>query len=95
MLALEGVREAYVVPVADEVRGQLVAAAAVLDVSCDLDAAQIQTELKKDLSPYKVPSMIAIFKSDEIPWTPTFKVRTHTLADMIVSRAAFRGGNSR
>jgi acyl-CoA synthetase (AMP-forming)/AMP-acid ligase II len=93
MLALDGVREAYVVPVADEVRGQLVAAAAVLDVSCDLDAAQIQTELKKDLSSYKVPAMIAIFRSDEIPWTPTFKVRTHTLADMIVSRAAFRGGN--
>ncbi|BBY22175.1 class I adenylate-forming enzyme family protein [Mycobacterium stomatepiae] len=88
MLALNGVREAYVVPVPDDTRGQLVAAAAVLDSGSGLDAARIRAELKRDLSPYKVPTLVAIFESEEIPWTPTFKVRTHQLTDMILARVA-------
>jgi hypothetical protein len=59
----------------------------VLDERGDLDADTIRTELKKDLSPFKVPTAIAIFSSEEIPWTPTFKVRRQQLTEMILQRA--------
>ena len=88
LLALDGVREAYVLPLADPVRGEVVAAAVVLDEGSPLDAVTIRAELKKDLSPYKIPSVIAFFRSEEIPWTPTFKVRRGQLTEMIVQRAA-------
>jgi acyl-CoA synthetase (AMP-forming)/AMP-acid ligase II len=87
LLALDGVREAYVVPLPDAVRGQVVAAAVVLDERSNLDADTIRTELKKDLSPFKVPVAIALFSSEEIPWTPTFKVRRQQLTEMISQRA--------
>ncbi len=87
LLALDDIREAYVLPIPDKVRGELVSAAVVLDEGSDLDAETITAELKKDLSPFKIPSAIAIFTSGEIPWTPTFKVRRHELTEMIVQRA--------
>ena len=68
-------------------RGELIAAAVVLDDTSELDAAAIRAELKRDLSPYKVPATIAFFDSGDIPWTPTFKVRRHELTRMIVQRA--------
>ena len=86
LLALEGVREAYVLPLADRVRGQRVAAALVVDRDRSPDAKAIQAELRNDLSPFKVPTEIAFFDSAEIPWTPTFKVRRHLLAEMIAER---------
>ncbi|MGE0878177.1 MAG: class I adenylate-forming enzyme family protein [Acidimicrobiia bacterium] len=88
LLAIDGVREAYVLPVADEVRGELVAAAVVADDGAGLDAATVKAALKADLSNYKIPSTIAFFKSEEIPWTPTFMVRRGQLTEMIVERAA-------
>jgi len=86
LMALDGVAEAYVVPVPDETRGQLVAAAVVLDASSDLNGHRIRDELKKDLSPFKVPALVALFDSEDIPWTPTFKVRTHELTEQILAR---------
>jgi acyl-CoA synthetase (AMP-forming)/AMP-acid ligase II len=85
--ALEDVREAYVLPLPDARRGQVVAAAVVLDERSKLDADSIRAELKKDLSPFKVPAAIAFFSSEEIPWTPTFKVRRQQLTEMILQRA--------
>ena len=87
LLAIEGVREAYVLPLPDPLRGELVSAAVVLDESSPLDVAAIRVQLREDLSPYKVPSAIAIFRSEEIPWTPTFKVRHHQLTEMILERS--------
>ena len=63
----------------------------MLENGSDLDAETITAELKKDLSPFKVPTAIAIFESEEIPWTPTFKVRRHELTEMIVQRAGATG----
>ncbi len=86
LLALDDVHEAYVLPIADPVRGELIAAAVVLDDTSELDAAAIRAELKRDLSPYKVPATIAFFDSGDIPWTPTFKVRRHELTRMILEQ---------
>lgn len=52
-----------------------------------LDAKTIRTELRKDLSPFKIPTDIAFFESAEIPWAPTFKIRRHLLAERIAERA--------
>jgi acyl-CoA synthetase (AMP-forming)/AMP-acid ligase II len=87
LLAIDGVREAYVLPLPDPLRGEVVSAAVVLDEDRGLDADVIRAELKKDLSPYKVPAVIASFRSEEIPWTPTFKVRRHELTGMILERS--------
>jgi acyl-coenzyme A synthetase/AMP-(fatty) acid ligase len=87
LLTIEGVREAYVLPLEDPVRGQRVAAALVADRDRGLDAKAIRAELRKNLSPFKIPTEIAFFESTEIPWTPTFKVRRHLLAEMIAERA--------
>ena len=91
LLALDDIREAYVLPLPDRVRGELVSAAVVLEDGSNLDAETITAELKKDLSPFKVPTAIAIFTSEEIPWTPTFKVRRRELTEMIVQRAGAAG----
>jgi acyl-CoA synthetase (AMP-forming)/AMP-acid ligase II len=88
LLALDGVKEAYVFPLPDAIRGELVSAAVVVDDGSTLDPETIKSKLKKDLSPYKVPSVIALFTTEEIPWTPTFKVRRGQLAEMIQQRAA-------
>jgi acyl-CoA synthetase (AMP-forming)/AMP-acid ligase II len=87
LLAIDGIAEAYVLPLPDPSKGELVSAAVVLESGCTLGAADIRKELRKDLSPYKVPTTIAIFKSGEIPWTATFKVRRHQLTEMILERA--------
>jgi acyl-CoA synthetase (AMP-forming)/AMP-acid ligase II len=86
LLAIDGIRDAYVLPVPDPVRGELVAAAVVAEPDTAVDPEAIRVELRKDLSPFKVPAMIAAFDSAEIPWTPTFKIRRHLLADMILER---------
>jgi acyl-CoA synthetase (AMP-forming)/AMP-acid ligase II len=94
LLALDGVREAYVLPLPDRVRGERVAAAVVLEAGSDLDAETIRAQLKKDLSPFKIPTTIAFFKSEAIPWTPTFKVRRHELTTMILERALGEGDSA-
>lgn len=91
LLALDGVHEAYVLPIPDPVRGQLVAAAVVPVAGRVLDPAALRQDLRQDLSPFKVPVAIAVFGSEEIPWTATFKVRRHELVRMIQERAAAAG----
>ncbi|WP_029429926.1 class I adenylate-forming enzyme family protein [Blastococcus sp. URHD0036] len=88
LLAVDGVAEAYVVPLEDPLRGEVVAAAVVLDADSDLDAHDLQAALRGNLSPFKIPGAIGIFSSQEIPWTPTFKVRRPELTDMISARTA-------
>jgi acyl-CoA synthetase (AMP-forming)/AMP-acid ligase II len=87
LLALDGVREAYVLPLPDAERGELVGAAVVVDPDTAVDADAIRDALRRDLSPFKVPARIAFLRSEEIPWTPTFKVRRHELVDLIAERA--------
>jgi acyl-CoA synthetase (AMP-forming)/AMP-acid ligase II len=91
LLAISGIQEAYVLPRADPTRGELITAAVVADENAGLDAEIVRSELRKDLSPFKVPTSIAFFDSAEIPWTPTFKVRRHVLAEMIQDRSAQLG----
>jgi acyl-CoA synthetase (AMP-forming)/AMP-acid ligase II len=86
LCALDGVEEAHVVAIPSATRGQTVAAAVVLAATCERDAETLQAELRRDLSPFKIPSVIAIVSGDDIPRTPTQKIRPAELAELICSR---------
>ncbi|OBI93519.1 class I adenylate-forming enzyme family protein [Mycobacterium sp. 1245805.9] len=85
---LDGVALAVVVGVDDEgVRGQIVTAAVVLSPGAALSPEEIRHHLQHRLSSYKVPRSIVVFDSiDEIPMTPSMKVRKRELAALIRSR---------
>ncbi|MEW6270807.1 MAG: AMP-binding protein [Thermodesulfobacteriota bacterium] len=74
LLAHPRVREAAVFPLADERWGQMVCAAVVGDA----EAAELEPWLAERLAPYKRPKRIV--RVDEIPHSPTGKVRRARLA---------------
>lgn len=83
---LDGVDEAYVVGLPDPVRGQLVVAAVVPEDGAEVDPERLRAELRDSLSVFKVPARIEVFAREDIPWTPSHKVRLNVLADMIRHR---------
>src|SRR4029079_18407067 len=58
LYGLPGVREAYVAGIPDEIRGQILAAAVVLEPEATLTEEQARAELRTKLSTYKVPAHI-------------------------------------
>jgi acyl-CoA synthetase (AMP-forming)/AMP-acid ligase II len=86
--ALDGVALAVVVGVDDDgTRGQIVTAAVLLTPGAALCPEEIQHHLQCRLSSYKVPRSIVVFHSiDDIPMTPSMKVRKRELAALIRSR---------
>jgi long-chain acyl-CoA synthetase len=74
LLELAGVQQVAVFPVADERWGQAVWAAVVGDVT----PAEVAAWAAERLAPHKRPKQVLVV--DEIPHTPTGKVRRSTLA---------------
>jgi acyl-CoA synthetase (AMP-forming)/AMP-acid ligase II len=72
--ALEGVHSAYVVGLPDKERGQLVVAAVVPRDGFELDFLQIEQELRKNLSSFKVPRAYVSIARDEVPVLHSNKV---------------------
>jgi acyl-CoA synthetase (AMP-forming)/AMP-acid ligase II len=87
LVAVEGVAAAHVVGIDDPGRGQIVGAALIPAAGVELNPARIQEQLKARLSSYKVPRLLVVFKPDEVPFTPTYKVNKAVLAQMIRDRA--------
>jgi acyl-CoA synthetase (AMP-forming)/AMP-acid ligase II len=82
--SLDGVAAAHVVGLDDNKRGQVVAAAVVRVPGSTLTADDIRARLRERLSVYKVPRAIVFFdSSDQVPMTPTMKVRKRELAELI------------
>jgi acyl-coenzyme A synthetase/AMP-(fatty) acid ligase len=76
------------VPIDDPARQQVVAAAVVLEEGARLSAAEIRDVLRRRLSVYKVPRRILLLSSmEQVPMTPSMKVRKRELATMIASAA--------
>jgi acyl-coenzyme A synthetase/AMP-(fatty) acid ligase len=71
---LDGVHSAYVVGLPDKERGQLVVAAVVPRDGCELDFVEIETELRKNLSSFKVPRAYVAITRDEVPMLHSNKV---------------------
>jgi acyl-CoA synthetase (AMP-forming)/AMP-acid ligase II len=87
LIGISGVAVAHVVALDDEARGQMVAAAVVLDADAALTSDDIRRQLRERLSVYKVPRILTILDSvDEIPMTPSLKVRKRELAALIEQR---------
>jgi acyl-CoA synthetase (AMP-forming)/AMP-acid ligase II len=85
---VDGVAAAFVVPIDDPARQQVVAAAVVLEEGARLSAAEIRDVLRRRLSVYKVPRRILLLSSmEQVPMTPSMKVRKRELATMIASAA--------
>ncbi|HEY1279322.1 MAG TPA: fatty acid--CoA ligase family protein, partial [Acidimicrobiales bacterium] len=82
---LPGVAEAYVVGLADETRGQVVAAAVVPADGAALDGGELRRALRANLSTFKVPVHIAVLAADDIPWTASHKIRRGALAELITA----------
>lgn len=77
---LEGVNEAAVVGIPDEVYGEVAAALVKLDPESNLDEKKIQELLRKKIAKYKIPKRILI--ADEIPLTPNGKVDKRAIRKM-------------
>ena len=90
-LALESfdeIKEAYVVGVADPLRGQAVAAAVVLFADQTAEVADLRLRLREELSVFKVPQHIFLYTSEEIPRTGSAKILKPQLREMLAERIA-------
>ena len=83
--AIASVREAYVVGLPDPARGQLVAAAVVLQAGASATEDELQAHLKAEISAYKVPRSIRFFSHEELPFTDSGKIDKRVLVTKLVS----------
>lgn len=86
MQALEGVHSAYVVGLPDQERGELVVAAVVPRDGVTLDFAQIEAELKRRMSSYKVPRAYVAITREEVPMLHSNKVSKRLVAQLLAER---------
>jgi acyl-CoA synthetase (AMP-forming)/AMP-acid ligase II len=95
LAGLPGVASAHVVGVPDPDRGQVVAAAIVPQPGVELDLAGLRTALRERLSSYKVPRLALVVAFDQIPTTPTMKIRKRDLATMLAEHGVPLDGTAR
>lgn len=88
MQSLEGVHSAYVVGIPDKERGSLLVAAVVAREGAVLDFAEIETELRRRLSGYKVPRAYVQLDREEVPLLHSNKVARRELAKIMEDRLA-------
>ena len=86
MQELEDIESAYVVGLPDQERGQLVAAAVVPRGEAKLDFAEIEAELKRRMSSYKVPRAYVQITREEVPLLHSNKVSKRLVAQLLVKR---------
>ena len=86
MQALDTVHSAYVVGLPDQERGELVVAAVVPRDGATLDFAEIEAELKRRLSSYKVPRAYVAISREEVPMLHSNKVSKRMVAQLLAER---------
>ena len=86
LLELDGVADAHVVGIPDSERGEVVVAAVVPASGADLDPDGIRARLRTMVSAFKVPAHVVLLRAEEIPWTPSHKVRRGVLTEMLRER---------
>ena len=86
----DGVLEAYVVGAEDGDHGMVVAAAVVPRGESVLDGDVLRTQMRNELSAYKVPKFIWITSKEELPFTATGKVKKSDLARQLSGLMAQR-----
>jgi acyl-coenzyme A synthetase/AMP-(fatty) acid ligase len=88
LLAEDGVIEAAVMGVDDPKVGEIVVAAVVASPGSDLTEQALQARLRTRLSSFKVPRRIFFFDFDDLPRTPSNKIRKPPLAQQITGMMA-------
>lgn len=86
MQSLEGVHNAYVVGLPDKERGQLVVAAVVPRDGVTLDFTDIEAQLRRRLSSFKVPRAYIAISHAEVPMLPSNKVSRRQIEQLVASR---------
>lgn len=86
MQALDGVHNAYVVGLPDPQRGQLLVAAVVPRDGVELDFAEVESKLRKNLSAYKVPRAYVAITRAEVPLLHSNKVSRRMIETMMAER---------
>jgi acyl-CoA synthetase (AMP-forming)/AMP-acid ligase II len=89
--AMPEVSSAYVVGLADDARGQNVAAALVLKSGAVLDTAAVRERLKQDLSSYKLPRHVFCMAKEELPFTDSGKIDKRKLAPLLEKKLRAEG----
>jgi acyl-coenzyme A synthetase/AMP-(fatty) acid ligase len=92
MQQLNGVHSAYVVAVPDKERGQLVVAAVVPRDGVELDFVEIEGQLRKRLSSYKVPRAYVQITREQVPMLHSNKVARREIRAMMEKELQKRRG---
>jgi acyl-coenzyme A synthetase/AMP-(fatty) acid ligase len=88
VLAFGDVAETAVMGVPDRKAGELVVAAVVRRLDSTLDERTLQARLREQVSSFKVPKRVFFFAFEDLPRTPSNKIRKPALAEMIVGLMA-------
>ncbi|WP_373215227.1 class I adenylate-forming enzyme family protein [Ruminococcus sp. 5_1_39BFAA] len=82
LLRYEGVDEAIVFPVSDELLGEVPAAILVEKENCRISLEEIQKDLPKRIGKFELPQYLEIWKKEDIPLTGNGKVRKKRLREI-------------
>jgi acyl-coenzyme A synthetase/AMP-(fatty) acid ligase len=80
------VREGIVFGLPDPARGEAIVAVVVPAAGGAIDTQELDSQLREQLSHYKVPHYIFVLEDEDIPRTHTNKVQKHLLAQRIALR---------
>jgi acyl-CoA synthetase (AMP-forming)/AMP-acid ligase II len=83
--AMPGVLHSFVVGLSHPVRGQVVAAAIVPSHGADLSTKAVIAHAKRNLSSFKVPTVVAVIAEGELPMLPTGKVDRQGLVRLLAT----------
>ena len=88
MLGIEGVQECFVSGLPDAEKGEIVAAAVVVNPETEVTEEGLRAELKSMLSSFKVPRVLKLLHPAEIPMLPTDKVDRRAILRMLEQQAS-------
>lgn len=82
LLRYEGVEEAIVFPVKDELLGEVPGAILIESQECKISLEEIQRDLPKRIGKFELPKYLEIWDKDKIPRTGNGKVRKKRLREI-------------
>ena len=88
MLGIAGVRECFVSGLPDPEKGEVVAAAVIVDPEAEVTEEGLRSELKSVLSSFKVPRVFKLLHPADIPMLPTDKVDRRAIIRLLEQQAA-------
>ena len=83
--AMPGVLHSFVVGLPHPVRGQAVAAAVVPSHGADVSTEAVRAHAKRNLSSFKVPTVVVVIAESDLPMLPTGKVDRQGLISLLTT----------